>query len=100
MYNHVLLIFALGFQPTLFCRHRKPKGDPHDVCVRCAEQANWKPCESISQICVQCKDLDEEGWASIRKSDKKQREYKPGIPGPQMGWGGTVSPRETVSPIV
>ena len=75
MYSHVLLIFALGFQPTLFCRHRRPKGDPHDFCVRCAEQANWKNCDGITQICVKCKDLDEEGWAHRRKADKK-REYK------------------------
>ena len=65
----------MDFQPTLFCRHRKPKGDPHDFCVRCAEQANWKNCDGITQICIKCKDLDEEDWAHRRKSDKK-REYK------------------------
>ena len=63
------------FQPTLFCRHRKPKGDPHDFCVRCADQANWKNCDGVTQICIKCKDLDEEDWAERRKSDKK-REYK------------------------
>ena len=54
---------------------QKTKGRSTRFCIRCAEQAGWKSCDGISQICVRCKDLDEDGWAAIRKSDKK-REYK------------------------
>ena len=32
-------MFHFGFRRHCFCRHRRPKGDPHDFCIRCAEQA-------------------------------------------------------------